>query len=548
MVAFKDNSSNIHKSILNSIGEAVFIHNAKTGIIEDVNEAMLNMYGFEKNEVVGNNVGYISAEDEGYTGEKAFDKIQSVLKGNIELFEWKARRKDKSTFWAEVSLKLTKYSGKEWIIAVVRDISDKKENEMRVLHFSKFQKILADLSTTFISLPIEEFNTSIDNALELLGNNFLSDRAYIFIYNDDYSKMSNTHEWCNLNITAFKNKLQNIPSNLFQWNHNQLIKGEIICVPDVSQMGQDAKVEKEEFEKEGIQSLIIVPFLHNKQIVGFIGIDYVNRKNAFQEEDEYALKAFGNIIGQALVRKRNEESIKRAKLKAEESDKLKSAFLSNMSHEIRTPMNGIVGFAELLTDTKLPEKERLNYVKIINESSHQLLSIINDIIDISKIEANLITLNLEHFNLIQEIQNIINFFTPIAQNKGLELSFSHEMLKSTKGLLLDKSKLNQIFNNLISNAIKYTESGFIKVHLLVDRNSMVFKIKDSGIGIDKNNQESIFKRFVREDNEYTTKTGGNGLGLAITKGYIDKMGGKITVTSEKNVGSEFAFFIPTLFE
>ena len=231
----KKRSLHSQQEILNSIGEAIFIHDAQTGVIVDVNESMLYMYGYKRHEVIGKSVGTLSSLTDGFTAERAAQKIELALRGETPLFEWVAKRKDGSTFWVEVSLKKTVIEDDDYIIAVVRDIADKKQTEIRLKFYSEFQRIIADLSTTFISLPISEFNHAINLALKLLGKNFKSDRAYVFAYSDDHSFMSNTHEWCETNITPYKGQLQQIPTNYFEWHHKQLIRGKTIKIPIVSE-------------------------------------------------------------------------------------------------------------------------------------------------------------------------------------------------------------------------------------------------------------------------------------------------------------------------
>jgi len=544
MAATNLESDYSYKAILNSIGEAIFIQYPDSGIIHDVNDSMLEMYGYKRHEIIGKTVEDISATEEGYTAKKASGLIKSVQNNNIEQFEWKAKRKNNTTFWAEVSLKLTKISEKNWLIAVVRDISDKKLGEIRIKQHIEFQKILADLSTTFISLPLNKFNEAINKALMQLGQNFQSDRAYIFSYNKKFTKMSNTHEWCNDGIISFKENLQNIPIEDFQWHHNQLFVGKSIQISDVSLLTIDATSEKKEFEKEGIQSLLIVPFLHERQIVGFIGVDFVNAKRQISDEDEVALKAFGNIIGQALVRKKYENQLKKSKKKAEESDRLKSAFLSNMSHEIRTPMNGILGFSELLAESDLNKEEQRTYFQIISESSRQLLSIINDIIDISKIESGQIYIYPVEFNIVTEFNSIISFFKPFFKKKNIVLESSIINNSKSEIITADSVKLNQILTNLINNALKYTIEGLVKVKMLLSKTQLTIEVIDSGIGMDKKTIDIIFDRFQRGENKQTHLAGGTGLGLAITKGYVDKMKGIIEVKSRNGKGSQFKVVIP----
>jgi len=232
----------------------------------------------------------------------------------------------------------------------------------------------------------------------------------------------------------------------------------------------------------------------------------------------------------------------KAKEKAEESDKLKSAFLANMSHEIRTPMNGLIGFSELISQPDISEEERLKYAGIINSSCNQLLKIVNDLIDISQIETKQTSIRKENFNVNILIDDLEKFFKPQALNKGLNLS----TLKSSDGDILitsDKTKIHQILTNLISNAIKFTAKGNIKFGYTISGQNLRFFVSDTGKGIHDKFHTLIFDRFRQVDNE-NLEYGGTGLGLSIAKAYTELLGGKINLISEPTKGSEFYFTIP----
>jgi PAS domain S-box-containing protein len=243
-------------------------------------------------------------------------------------------------------------------------------------------------------------------------------------------------------------------------------------------------------------------------------------------------------------RKQIEEELVVALKQAEESDKLKSSFLANMSHEIRTPMNGIIGFADLLNKENIDKSDIRRYVDIIKSSADRLLNIINDIIDISKIEAGVINLTIETFDLEKLIVDIYQFFLPQAERKGIVFNLN----RSNKRHILntDKSKLSQILTNLVSNALKFTSEGFIEMGYRIDDldNSIELYVKDTGIGIPKEQLKSIFERFRQADHYLHDFKEGTGLGLSICKGFTDALGGTIWVESEVEKGSTFYFEIP----
>jgi hypothetical protein len=274
-----------------------------------------------------------------------------------------------------------------------------------------------------------------------------------------------------------------------------------------------------------------------------------NKELAFQNEEKEKRVAELTIANKELIFQ-NEEKEKRAaeltiaKEHAEESDRLKSAFLANMSHEIRTPMNGILGFAEMLKEPKLTGEEQQEYISIIEKSGARMLNIINDIVDISKIESGLMKVNMKESNVNEQIEYIYTFFKPEVEGKGMQLFFKNSLPLKEAILKTDREKVSAIFINLVKNAIKYSDKGSIGLGYEKKGKYLEFFVKDTGIGIPKDRQEAIFDRFVQADIGDKRAFQGAGLGLSISKAYVEMLGGKIWVESEEGKGSTFYFTIP----
>lgn len=245
----------------------------------------------------------------------------------------------------------------------------------------------------------------------------------------------------------------------------------------------------------------------------------------------------------------SEEELLKAKIKAEENDKLKSIFLANMSHEIRTPMNSIMGFSELLGEKNLSEDSRIQYIDIIKSSSNRLLQLINDIIDISKIEAKQLSVNVSECNLSELLSNSIESFRKselFLRKPGIKLVLNLPEEIDKIRFLSDGVRVQQVLDNLVSNAIKYSNRGIIDVGCGITgskgNEAIEIYVKDTGIGISPEMQEIVFERFRQvEEGRFHE---GAGLGLSISKGIVELLGGKIWFTSEANVGSTFYFSIP----
>lgn len=248
--------------------------------------------------------------------------------------------------------------------------------------------------------------------------------------------------------------------------------------------------------------------------------------------------------------KRIEKELIMAKEKAEESDRLKSAFLANMSHEIRTPMNSILGFSKLLKNDRLTNEKKEKYVNIINSSGNQLLTIISDIVDISKIEADQIDLYHSDVNLNEMLNELYTQFIIeklSRDRKNVRLFLKKGLPDELSYIDTDEVRVRQIIINLVNNAIKFTKDGYVKYgYEKNDDNTILFFVEDTGIGIPKEQRDVVFERFRQVDGSHTRKFGGTGLGLTICKGLVELLGGKIWVESTEELGTTFFFTIPYL--
>ena len=252
-------------------------------------------------------------------------------------------------------------------------------------------------------------------------------------------------------------------------------------------------------------------------------------------------KQIGSLFSDFVEQKKE---LRFAKEKAEESDILKSTFLANISHEIRTPMNGILGFIELLKEPILSGEEHQQYINIIEHSGKRMLNIINDLIIISKVETKQLEVVMSESNINDQIRYIYSFFKPEADQLGLELIFKTGFDDNESHIWTDREKIYALFTNLVNNALKFTFKGYVEFGYKKRGDFLEFYVKDTGVGIQENQQETIFERFRQVSENLARSHEGAGLGLAISKAYVEMLGGRIWVESEFGKGSTFFFTIP----
>jgi len=298
----------------------------------------------------------------------------------------------------------------------------------------------------------------------------------------------------------------------------------------------------------------------DNKVTGTIEVCYLEKKpdsyhGPFLEEEIHILQGIANNLVKYIKRQEIQNELIKAKEKAEESDRLKSSFLSNMSHEIRTPLNAIVGFSDMFGNDDIANEEKERFVPIIRENTNQLLHLIDDILDLSKMESDQLKIFKKECRVGQVLENLVDVFNN--QKTGMKKNEIDIRLKTEKqieklSIYTDPVRLQQVLSNLISNALKYTESGYIEIGCSVqtkkDRKNdkfIRFYVKDTGIGISEKGQKIIFDRFTKIEDDKTKLYRGTGLGLAISKRLVNMLGGEMWVESTPGKGSTFYFTVPT---
>lgn len=483
--AFSDSEEKFN-ALSNTTFEGIFI--IENGYCIEVNQQGCNLFGYSHDEMIG-----MLFTD--FTTPAYKDIVISNIKQNIDTpYEMEGLRKNKSFFFAELKSKKFKYGNAIQTMMIVRDIS----------RYRKAQLNLEDSKLKHLEL----FDHAGDGILIGDSNGLVIEVNHTF-----------------LNMTG-------------------LSRSEVINMHITDLFDPESLKSKPIMYNLEIGQLVI----HERNLVSKTGERIPIEMNSKRLAHNYYFSIIRDLRERIKTQKKLEKSnhkLRKAKEKAEESDRLKSSFLANMSHEIRTPMNGIIGFAELLKTQTLNPLLRNEYLNVILTSGQQLLNIINDILEISQIETGLVQVETIPFNVKSLLEEIVFFFRPIADQGDNKLMIDTSEYYSSI-LYGDQSKIRQILTNLVNNSLKFTNQGTIKVGVKSKTKSTLFYVKDSGIGIPKEYIHIIFDRFTQAQHDGIKKQKGTGLGLSICKKLTEMMDGKIWVESNVNEGSIFYFELPLL--
>lgn len=466
------------------------------GNIQYVNPKFTDITGYSRKEVIGQNPRFLKS---GTHSDSLYKELwDTILSGKVWKGDLYNKRRDNSYFWESETIAPVKDLKGEitHFIAVKEDITSLK-NIQNLLEESEeyYRKLFHEAPNGYLSLNKEGHILEVNPAwCGLIG----------------YEKEEVTNKWLG-------NYLTKRSEEIFKSSYQKLIKS-----------GKKINME--------------MTFLHkdNKEIIVIVNGRVVLNPDGFFKEAHF-------ILSDISERKKYEDALQLAKLKAEESDRLKTAFLANMSHEIRTPMNAILGFSNLLTDPSLSIEEIYEYVNIINQRGNDLLQIISDIIDISRIEAGDVRMTMEKVSINHFLRELHASFHKILEfnDKGhVQLLLEVSELPDEAVIEADPVRLKQVFENLLQNSIKFTKEGHIKIGYKKGNHEIAFYVEDTGIGIDKNKQNIVFDRFRQANDTHTRDFGGTGLGLAISKNIVDLLGGEMTLESDIGKGTTFFFTIP----
>jgi len=528
-------------TILKTANEGFWMVNAK-GITIEVNPKMCEILGYSENEILGKPIFYFSDKRNAKIFKKQLELRDTGISSTYEI-ELKHKNGNSLACLFKTSPIFNKKKIRTGSFAMVSDISNIKKA------YNNLEKKNKELRKLSDELSIKN-NLLIDSKNKFKN---LFDKSPVSLWEQDFSeviKLLNKKKSEGVDVKLYLNEnrdfLIKCISKIKILNVNKTTL-ELLGVKDIEELVTHIRKTNNEISFNTIKKELISiisgekEFFNETQLVSKDGDKlHVLVKSAMLNDKG---KNLVSIINITALKKAENELIK-AKEKAEESDRLKTEFLNNMSHEIRTPMNGILGFTQMLNDPDIDTSKRQTFVNIIQNSGNQLLQVIDDILEISRLGTKQVKVINEEVCLNDLLLDLFSIFDIKAKENKTPLYLKKEFSDKQSTIITDKTKLNKILSNLLENAIKFTNKGFIEMGYYLESEMLKIYVKDTGIGISSEKHQLIFDRFSQAEKEMAKKTGGLGLGLSIAKENTELLGGAITVQSKKMEGATFTVTLP----
>ncbi|MDZ8065435.1 MAG: PAS domain S-box protein [Nostoc sp. DedQUE08] len=560
------------RTIVEKANDVLFVI-SPDGVFNYISPNILKTTGFAPSEMEGNSLASFTHPDDVPKCQEVAQSILATGEG-ISGTEYRAKHRNGGWVWLTSNAVRTQDAqGNFQIVGVARDISDRKQAEAALQRRTQAESLISSVSRQFID---QDLATAINFTLRAIAEFIDAEHSCIFECSQDKREFNLIHEWCGEDVAPLIDIAKGSPVEVFPYFYEPILCGrhrQISCVEDLPLH----LPERQLFESMSFQSILAVPMVHAGKVVGFVGAAMIHYSKTWNQEDINLLKLVGEIIAIGRARHQAEEALRIAKEAAETANRAKSAFLANMSHELRTPLNAILGFSQLMErDISLNSNQRES-LATINRSGEHLLNLINDVLEMSKIEAGQIIFNPEDFDLYLLLQTLQEMFQVRTQAKQLFLKF--EMAPNLpRYIQTDEGKLRQVLINLLGNAVKFTQTGGVTLRVrmgsgewgqgdkgtrgqgdketrgqgdkennhaqcpMPNAQSLFFEIQDTGRGIAAAEMNNLFQPFVQTTSGIQTKEG-TGLGLTISRQFVRLLGGDIHLTSSVGQGSTFSFDI-----
>lgn len=525
----------LFRNLINHSNDAVYVIDSETGRFLDVNDTSCKNLGYSRPELL---TMCVCDLEEAVPDCASWRKHAGQVKqqGSV-IFEGTHRRKDGSVFPVETDVKFVSLEKKNYMIAIVRDVSKRKSAEENLEHRIRMEIIISKLSTYFINFRPEEIDDGINYALQIIGEFADVDRSYVFLFSGDGKRFDNTHEWSADGVEPYIRLLRDLAAEDFPWVMEKIKRFQPVHIPSVDDLPLAAAEEKRYFKMQDIKSLVIVPMAHGGSLTGFLGFDSVRTKKSWKEDDIRLLKLAGEIFANALERKASEEKIRKYAERLEEANRELEAFSYSVSHDLKAPLRRIDAFSQALREefSRELDGQGKDYLQRIEASIRRMSQLVDALLNLSGMTR--CEMKRETIDLSALAESISDDLTRAHPGRRIEF-----MIASGVNADGDKRLLRIALENLFGNAVKFTSKNpraLIEFGVTEREGSRVFFVKDNGAGFDQNYSDKLFSPFQRLHS--ADHFPGTGIGLATVQRIIRRHGGRVWAEGQVEKGAVFYF-------
>lgn len=524
-----------YQLLVNYIGDSVLKVNAE-GEVLYTSPSWLDNYGYSSEETVGHRLTLFLHPDD---IDKTLAELSALHGENRSSFELEHRFKHRNGEWRWVETKAELEPNAGEVVLISRDITERKNSAEQLESFAAMQKILMDISSKYINLPLRELEPAINVSLKQMGEFVEADRVYIFDYHFEQEICTNTYEWCREGITPEIENLQAVPLEVLTDWVNTHIKGLPMYIPDVFSL-PESDGTRQVVEPQGIKSLLAVPLMNADQCIGFVGFDSVRTWHRYTQREITLLKVFGQLLVNIRMRTQKQLELQQLLETATDQNERLKEFSFMTSHNIRASVANLLALTEMIK----AEPDNPEYFEMMEATTQKLDTTIANINHLLNFEKEINQQDKKPCNLSETVHRVIGLNNQIIKERrvSVEVDVSQDLwIKAIP------AHLDSIFHNLLTNAIKYgttEQSKVIEIRARTNRDTVVAEVQDYGLGIDLERFRD--KLFQLGSRLHVSSAEGQGLGLYMTKNQVEGLGGQITVRSEVGKGALFRVELPRL--